>query len=86
MAHFAKLDSNNIVIAVLVGRDEDNEEELSARTGETYKQTSYNTREGVHYGPDGLPDGKPAFRWHYAGIGDYYDAANDIFTSTPATE
>ena len=29
MAHFAKLDSNNIVTFVTVGRDEDNELELS---------------------------------------------------------
>jgi hypothetical protein len=80
MAHFAKLDEQNRVIAVVVGRNEDDENELTARTGETYKQTSYNTREGVHYGPDGLPDGKPAFRYHYAGIGMIYDAENNIFT------
>jgi hypothetical protein len=43
MAHFAKLDSNNIVTFVTVGRDEDNELELSARTGDVYKKTSFNT-------------------------------------------
>jgi len=48
MAHFAKLDSNNIVTFVTVGRDEDNELELSARTGDVYKQTSFNTQAGVH--------------------------------------
>jgi hypothetical protein len=80
MAHFAKLDKNNVVIAVLAGRDEDDENDLSARTGDIYKQTSYNTRNGVHCGPDGLPDGKPAFRNHYAGIGMIYDPVADIFT------
>ena len=40
MAHFAKLDSNNVVTFVTVGRDEDNnkEAELTARTGDVYKQ------------------------------------------------
>ena len=46
MSHFAKLDDNNIVTFVTVGRQEDDgkEAELTARTGDTYKQTSYNTR------------------------------------------
>ncbi len=50
MAHFAKLDANNVVIFVTVGRDEDDgkEAELTARTGDVYKQTSYNTNGGVH--------------------------------------
>jgi hypothetical protein len=65
MAHFAKLDENNIVVTVLAGRDEDNEQELTERTGEVYKQTSYNGN----------------FRSKYAGIGDFYDEVNDIFIS-----
>lgn len=58
MAHFAKLDNNNVVIFVTVGRQEDDgkEVELSQRTGETYKQTSYNTQCGIHYDPNtGIP-------------------------------
>lgn len=52
MAHFAKLDANNIVTFVTVGRQEDDGQEaaLTARTGDVYKQTSYNSRGGVHYG------------------------------------
>ena len=49
MAHFALLDKNNIVQAVFYGRDEDNEIDISLRTGETYKQTSYNTKGGKYY-------------------------------------
>lgn len=79
MAHFAKLDAQNRVIVVVVGRDEDDENELSARTGDTYKKTSYNTSDGVHYGPDGKPDGKPGFRGNYAGIGMTYDPVRDVF-------
>ena len=75
MAHFAKLDLNNIVEVVLPGRDEDEgkEAELSARTGETYKQTSYNTYAGVHR------NGGTPFRKNYAGIGYSYDAVRDAF-------
>jgi len=81
MAHFAKLDKNNVVIFVTVGRDEDREDELTARTGDTYKQTSYNTRAGVHYQGDGTPspDQSKAFRKNYAGLGYTYDAARDAF-------
>lgn len=83
MAHFAKLDANNVVIFVTVGRDEDNgkEAELTARTGDVYKQTSYNTRGGVHYKADGTPsdDQSKAFRKNFASIGYTYDAVRDAF-------
>jgi hypothetical protein len=82
VAHFAKLDENNIVTFVTVGRQEDDgkEAELSARTGDVYKQTSYNTRGGVHY-TDGVPseDQTKAFRKNYAGLGYTYDANRDAF-------
>jgi hypothetical protein len=82
VAHFAKLDENNIVTFVTVGRQEDDgrEAELSARTGDVYKQTSYNTRGGVHY-TDGVPseDQSKAFRKNYAGLGYTYDAGRDAF-------
>jgi len=82
LSHFAKLDSNNVVIFVTVGRQEDDGQEavLSARTGDVYKQTSYNTRGGVHY-TDGVPseDQTKAFRKNYAGLGYTYDAGRDAF-------
>ena len=83
MSHFAKLDANNIVTFVTVGRQEDDgkEQELCERTGDVYRQTSYNTRGGVHYGPDGEPsaDQSKALRKNYAGIGYTYDEARDAF-------
>ena len=83
MAHFAKLDANNVVIFVTVGRQEDDGQEaaLTARTGDVYKQTSYNTRGGVHYQADGTPsaDQSKAFRKNYAGLGYTYDAGRDAF-------
>ena len=82
MSHFARLDANNIVTFVTVGRQEDDgkEAELTARTGDVYKQTSYNTRGGVHY-TDGVPsaDQTKAFRKNYAGLGYTYDAGRDAF-------
>jgi hypothetical protein len=84
MAHFALLDENNIVTFVTVGRDEDDgkEAELSARTGQVYKQTSYNTRGGVYYTPNTNepdPDQSKAFRKNYAGLGYTYDEIIDGF-------
>jgi len=82
MSHFAKLDENNLVTFVTVGRQEDDglEEELNARTGDVYRQTSYNTRGGVHY-TDGEPsaDQSKALRYNYAGIGFTYDETRDAF-------
>ena len=75
MAHFAKLDENNVVVFVTVGRNEDEgkEAELTARTGDVYKQTSYNTHGGVH-----VLNGTP-FRKNYASIGYTYDEQRDAF-------
>ena len=75
MSHFAKLDENNVVTFVTVGRQEDDglEAELSERTGDVYKQTSYNTRGGVH-----LLGGTP-LRKNYAGTGFVYDSSRDAF-------
>jgi len=72
---------------VTVGRQEDDglEAELTARTGDVYKQTSYNTYGGVHYTTDDdgnrIPseDQSKALRKNYAGIGFTYDADRDAF-------
>jgi len=84
MSHFAKLDANNIVTFVTKGRQEDDgmEQELFERTGDVYKQTSYNTRGGVHYDPEtGEPseDQSKALRKNYAGIGYTFDEQRDAF-------
>lgn len=75
MSHFAKLDETNTVILVVRGRQEDDgkEAELSARTGDRYVQTSYNTHAGVH-SLGGAP-----LRKNYAGIGYTYDESRDAF-------
>lgn len=83
-SHFAKLDENNVVVFVTVGRQEDDgkEAELCERTGDVYKQTSYNTRGGIHYNAEtGEPslDQSKAFRKNFAGIGYTYDETLDAF-------
>lgn len=89
MSHFAKINPETMIVeVVLVGRDEDDEIELSERTGDMYRQTSYNTRGGVHYDPEtGEPseDQTKAFRGNFAGIGWKYDPVQDIFVY-PATD
>lgn len=84
MAYFAKLDDNNVVVFVTRGRQEDDglEADLIARTGDAYRQTSYNTRGGVHYNPEtGQPseDQSKALRGNYAGLGYTYDENLDAF-------
>lgn len=76
MAHYAELDKNNIVIRVIPGVDETQEdgELLYYRaTGNIWKRTSYNTQSGEH------KNGGTPFRKNYAGIGFTYDKKRDAF-------
>lgn len=83
MAHFAKVDSNNIVTEVLVI---DQAEINTGNWGDPaqWVQTSYNTRNGVYYTPGTTtpdPDQSKAFRKNYAGYGMIWDAARNMFYS-----
>tara|TARA_R100001369_G_scaffold26102_2_gene47196 strand:+ start:1245 stop:1622 length:378 start_codon:yes stop_codon:yes gene_type:complete len=73
LSHFAKVE-NGIVANVIVA-----EQEFIDKQDGTWVQTSYNTREGVHYGQDGNDDGGVALRFRYSGIGMVYDSTNDVF-------
>lgn len=73
MAHYAKIEDGRVA-AVIVA-----EPDIVATLSGRWVQTSYNTRRGVHYGADGEPDGGAALRANYAGLGDVYDAGNDVF-------
>jgi hypothetical protein len=80
MAHYAFLDSNNIVTEVIVGKDEgengiDWEQHYGEFRGQPCKRTSYNTAAGVH------KNGGTPYRKNYAGIGYTYDAGRDAFIS-----
>jgi len=78
MSHFALIDDNNVVLQVLVIEQKELD---TGNWGDPSKwiQTSYNTRCGVHYGPDGQPDGGKALRKNYAGIGYTYAPTLDAF-------
>lgn len=77
MAHFAKVIEGIVTEVIVVDQD-------VLDTGlfgdpKLWIQTSYNTRGGVHYSPDGEPDGGVPLRKNYAGIGYTYDVVLDAF-------
>lgn len=74
MPYFAEIE-NGIVINVI-----DVDQDVIETFPGLWLETSYNTRGGVHYGPDGQPDGGVALRGNYAGIGYLYDEVLDVFT------
>ena len=70
MAHYAYLDDNNVVVQVIVGKDENElidglnpEEYYALNTPYIVKRTSYNNK----------------IRKQYAGIGYTYDLIADVF-------
>jgi len=81
MAHFAELDSNKVVLRVIVVDNKDTSDAYGVEKeyigaafcervlGGTWKQTSYNGN----------------FRGKYAGIGDTFDEVNNVFVA-PVTE
>jgi hypothetical protein len=85
MSHFAQVDENDIVVAVIVA-EQDFIDSGAVGDPASWIQTSYNTRGGVHYGPDGKPDGGIALRANYASIGCFYDRVNDVFYAPKPTD
>lgn len=73
MAHFAKIENGVVTNVVVADQDWVNTQEGQ------WVQTSYNTKGGVHYGPDGQPDGGVALRKNYASVGFTYDSVRDAF-------
>jgi hypothetical protein len=81
MAHFAKIGVGNIVEEVIVVSNDVSTTEKAGEdfinntfnTRNVWKQTSYNTRGGVH-----ILDGVP-YRKNYAGIGYSFDPQRDAF-------
>lgn len=82
MAHYAFLDEDNIVVQVIVGKNEDElldgqsvdwENFYSQEMGLTCKRTSFNTYRNQH------SNGGTPFRGNYASVGLIYDSTKDIF-------
>jgi len=77
MAHYALLDNKNMVVNVIVGKDDESEDLYSEKTGHVAKRTSINT-----YGGEHIFGGEP-FRKNYASIGYFYDPTRDAFIPPP---
>ena len=77
MSYFAKV-LDGKVVQVIAAEQEFFSTFIDTSPG-TWIQTSYNTRNGIHYGEDGTPDDGVALRGNYAGIGYVYDYENDVF-------
>ena len=85
MAHWAELDSNNVVTRVLVGDNNDPAGDegyqwLLDNLGGTWVKTSYNAIGGKRRNPETNEITEEAgFRKNYAGIGYTFDAGRDAF-------
>jgi hypothetical protein len=77
MSHFAKV-VNGIVANVIVAEQSFID---SGAVGDPslWVQCSYNTKFGIHHGPDGKPDGGVALRGNFPGVGHIYNEENDVF-------
>ena len=88
MAHFAKINDNNVVLTILVVADKDTSnsegvetesigqaflEKIANWPADKWIQTSYNTIKNTHR------LGATPFRGNYAGVGYTWDEANQIF-------
>lgn len=94
MAHYAFLNSDNVVVQVIKGKDENEsppdgfnswEEYYGDLHGKKCLRTSYNTMHGKHYAEDGEGLYRPsntqekALRYNFASVGSTYDALRDGF-------
>lgn len=94
MAYFAELDSNNIVLRTIKLNNTDAPDpapNVSEPQGldfihntlglhGVWKQTSYNSRGGVHYQANSwIPSGHPHMRFNFATPGCTYDPIRDAF-------
>jgi hypothetical protein len=89
MAHYAFIDSNNIVVKVLTGVDEDVTQDDNGTPvgGSTEAWEQFYENQSWH---SGLTCKRTSynnnFRGIYAGIGFTYDAVTDTFTPPPTAE
>lgn len=89
MGHWAEIDENDVVIRVLVMKEEELD---TGNWGDksNWIKTSYNTHEGKHYVPnehqnwsEESPDQSKALRYRFAGAGYFYNRTHDVFMTTP---
>ena len=73
MSHFAEIIDGRVARVIVA--EQDFVDQLPGK----WVQTSYNTRGGIHFGPDGEPDGGVALRSNFAAPGMEYDEVKDEF-------
>ena len=83
MSHFAEVIDGKVVRVIVAEQDFINSGAVGDK--KNWIQTSYNTRQGIHYGTHAngayLPDGKSPLRGNYAGVGYEYNSELDVFVS-----
>jgi len=81
MAHFAEIDSNNIVIRVLVGCNL----EVNSHGGDQSEEAALDFGNKIPFSPGEVKwiqtSYNKNFRKKFAGVADYYDPIKDIFIS-----
>lgn len=85
MSHYAKV-FNGVVIQVIVADEDFLNNYVDPFSSGNWIQTSYNTHGGIHYGPDGKPDGGEALRANFAGVGYTYNTKKDVFYAPLPTD
>lgn len=76
MSHFAKVEEGVVVQVIVAEQDFIN----TLPDKDSWVQTSYNTRGGIHYTPDSdKPDEGEPLRKNFAGVGFTYDLGRDAF-------
>lgn len=78
MAHYAKVLEGR-VLTVIVVNDDTFWNSFTDTSPGTWIQTSYNTRGGVHYDANGIPDEGTPLRKNFAAVGYSYDSQCDAF-------
>jgi len=87
MAHFAKVNTDNLVTNVIVAEQNFIDKYDDGEPGRWVK-TSYNIRGGIYYDPETMEpvedqsvidDDEGRKRKNYAGIGDTYDEEREVF-------
>jgi hypothetical protein len=80
MSKFAKVENGVVTNVLVIEQDQVN----TGNWGDPslWIETCSDTKFGVHYGPDGQPDGGVALRGNFAGLGQTYDYVNDVFYQT----
>ena len=83
MSHFAEVVNGKVVRVIVAEQDFIDSGAVGDKSN--WIQTSYNTRQGVHYATAAngayVPDGGTALRGNYAGIGYEYNTKHDVFVA-----